>query len=78
MKTATTKFSKLRRLLGQHTTAVADLAFWQRAETAPTEQWRGQDTIQRKLAEARSQIASIEHEIASEMLARLGVPKGAA
>lgn len=66
------RYAKLRRLLGQETTAANNLAFWQRAVTAPSEQWRGQVTIANCLASATSALQDAERAIAAEMRCLLG------
>jgi hypothetical protein len=76
MKTRTARYDKLRRLLGQHRTAAFNLAQWQGIQQSPNEQWRGPAAFAAKIAQYEREIAAIEHEIANEMRARLGVPSG--
>ena len=66
------RYAKLRLLLGREMTAANNVAFWQRAVTAPTEQWRGEAAINSNLAQALGKLDDVERAIAAEMRCLLG------
>lgn len=74
---ATKKFDKLRRLLGQHTTAAFRLNQWLQMQTRPWEQWRGETVFVEQIAKYREQLALLDYQIAAEMRARLAAEQAA-
>lgn len=74
---ATSKFDKLRRLLGEHRTAAFELAQWQQIQASPNEQrWRDPVVVAQRITEFEFKLAALDYQIANEMRARLGVPSG--